>query len=137
MKKQIPFFAVAGTILALSACGPEKGGIGTISEESRVESSLAETSEATDTIEEIKGEEHIGLEEAWEMVEGKTFEDPEDQAFVTTLEDLKNCSGAFVQVSEETGNRYAAQVSFYLESGRIYCSVDYSGYMGEIQDGEV
>lgn len=137
MRKQILFFAVAGIVLALSACGPGKNSTGTISEESRAESSLAETAEATDTIEEIKGEEHIGLEEAWEMVEGKTFEDPEDQDFVTTLEDLKNCSGAFVQVSEETGNRYAAQVSFYLDSGRIYCSVDYSGYMGEIQDGEV
>ena len=137
MRKQILFFAVTGSILALSACGPGKDSTDTISEESRAESSLAETVEAADTIEEIKGEEHIGLEEAWEMVEGKTFEDPEDQAFVTTLEDLKNCSGAFVQVSEETGNRYAAQVSFYLDSGRIYCSVDYSGYMGEIQDGEV
>ena len=57
---------------------PGKNSTGTISEESRAGSSLAETAEATDTIEEIKREEHIGLEEAWEMVEGKTFEDPED-----------------------------------------------------------
>lgn len=87
--------------------------------------------------EEVITAEKISLEDAYEKLKDLSFEDKEKSDFVEELKQLKECGGAFVQVSEDTGNRYAADVSFYLASGKIYCAIDYSGYMGIIHDGEV
>ena len=87
--------------------------------------------------EEVMAAEEMNLQDAYEKLKDLSFADQEKSNFVEQLKQLNDCSGGFVQVSEDTGNRYAADVSFYLTSGEINCSIEYSGYMGTIRDGKV
>ena len=86
--------------------------------------------------------EYMPVEEAYESLKDSVPADPNDasepelQAFVQKLKDLMDCSGKFANKTE-SGNRYSADVSFYLSFGKIFSTVSYSGYRGEIKDGEV
>lgn len=90
-----------------------------------------------DVYSEIVSAERIDAQEAYEKLKDVSFDDPEKQSFVQYLKELTQCGGKFVQVSEETGHRYGAEVTFYLASGKARCAITYSGYTGEIKDGDV
>ena len=96
-----------------------------------------DTSASTESFNEVMTAERIDVQDAYDLLKDCDFDDPEADALVQQLKELIQCSGGFVQVSEDTGDRYSAEVSFYLASGNIKCSIDYSGYMGEISDGDV
>ena len=103
----------------------------TIVEESSVDSSRK------DIFTLIIEAEHIELDDAYNQLNGIEYLSEDENALFQKLSLLKNCSGRFVQESENTGNRYTADVAFYLADGEIYCTIDYTGYMGEISDGLV
>lgn len=84
----------------------------------------------------IMAADHISVEDAFEQLKGNDTADSDQTELLQKLEDLKDCSGKFANTTER-GNVYSADVSFYLSGGKIYSSVTYSGYMGEIGDGEV
>ena len=114
------------------------GGCGGIMNRDTSELPVGTAATASDDIyREAMTAEKIDVREAYDLLKDLDFDDPEKEAFVQQLKDLLQCSGGFVQVSEDTGNRYGAEVSFYLASGVVRCAVDYSGYMGEIIDGDV
>lgn len=81
--------------------------------------------------------ERIDLDEAYNLLNSIDTLGEDEASLYKTLSELKNCSGRFVELSEETGDRYTADVAFYLAYGEIYCSIDYTGYMGKISDGLV
>lgn len=120
--------ALAACILLLAGCG----GKGATADGDAHGDSAAEAA-----YRDVIGQENISVEDALAKLEDLQFPDGEQSTFVQMLADLQRCSGQFVQVSEDTGNRYNATVSFYLASGQPRCSVSYDGYMGEIADGDV
>lgn len=85
---------------------------------------------------EIMASDHISVDDAYEQLKDNSSPDPIQAEFTKKLKDLKECSGKFANTTER-GNVYSADVSFYLSGGKIYSSATYSGYMGEIGDGEV
>lgn len=87
-------------------------------------------------ISEIKASEHTSVDDAYEQLKDSASTDSEQAEFIQQLKDLKECSGKFANKTER-GNVYSAEVTFYLSRGKIYSTVVYSGYMGEIGDGEV
>ena len=99
--------------------------------------SANDTSAFADKYQDVMTAERIDVREAYDLLKDCDPADSEARTFVQQLEALIQCSGGFVQVSEKSGDRYGADVSFYLASGDIRCSVDYSGYMGTINDGDV
>lgn len=109
------------------------------STEKKEETEAAETlsNDGTAVYRSVMEEEYIDIDAAYEELSGLVFSDADADAFVQKLEDLKKCEGRFLQESESTGNRYTADVSFYLQKGDVYFSMPYSGYMGTIADGAV
>lgn len=87
--------------------------------------------------EHINSADRIELEDAYDQLKNNDSKDKEEEALFDKLGLLINCSGRFLQQSEETNNIYTADVSFYLVKGEVYCSINYTGYMGEISDGIV
>ena len=79
----------------------------------------------------------IGIEDAYEKLKSVSSRDEETEALFQKLGLLKNCSGRFLQMSEDSGNVYTADIDFYLVDDEVYCSINYTGYMGEIADGIV
>ena len=84
----------------------------------------------------VMASDYISVEDAYEQIKDNTTTDPSQLEFIRNLKDLKDCSGKFANATER-GNVYSANVSFYLSGGKIFSSVTYSGYMGEIGDGVV
>ena len=99
-------------------------------------SSSDKTVEEDPLYKEIMTSENLSVDEAYEQLKNSSSTDPEQTAFIQRLKDLKDCSGKFANTTDR-GNVYSADVSFYLSGGEIFSSVTYSGYMGEIGDGEV
>lgn len=97
----------------------------------------SQSADGGEAYQKVISEEKITVEDALAQLKDLTFSDPEQAAFVQMLEDLQTCSGGFVQTSEDNGDRYGAEVAFYLVSGVVKCSVTYDNYMGEIADGDV
>ena len=91
----------------------------------------------SDRYNEILALDHISVSQAYDQLKDEELTDPGQQLFVQQLFDLTQCSGAFVQTSAETGNRYGAEVSFYLTGGTVNCAIEYDGFMGTIADGTV
>ncbi len=83
------------------------------------------------SLEYISIDDAIGIFSQNEILEGNA------EDYCVRLKKIKNCSGKFVYQSQSSANRYIADVSFYLSYGDVFCSIDYTGYMGEIQDGKV
>ncbi|MBP3872698.1 MAG: hypothetical protein J6E32_03185, partial [Lachnospiraceae bacterium] len=144
--------AAAICITTLSGCaGSEKGGgesadspaVTETADTSNAESASNE-SEAPDRsaadgsalFEEIMSSERMPADEAYEQLKDVSTADAKQAEFIRKLKDLKDCSGKFANTTE-SGNRYSADVAFYLSAGKIYCTVTYTGYRGEIKDGEV
>lgn len=94
------------------------------------------TAEEDSLYTEILNSDHMPVDEAYEQLKNSSSTDPEQTAFIQRLKDLNECSGKFANTTER-GNVYSADVTFYLSEGKVYSSVTYSGYMGEIGDGEV
>lgn len=145
MKKKICLFFIA-IIVSLTICGCESNNrdssfvnvVPQNPETKATSSSETGTDElAADILAQLLKEEHIDLTDACMQFEKTDSLSEEESAFYQNLCLLKNCSGRFVQKSEDSGNRYTADVAFYLSNGDIYCSVAYTGYMGEIADGKV
>ena len=99
-------------------------------------SSSDKTVEDDPLYKEIMTSENLSVDEAYEQLKNSSSTDPEQTAFIQRLQDLKDCSGKFANTTDR-GNVYSADVSFYLSGGKVFSSVTYSGYMGEIEDGEV
>ena len=97
---------------------------------------FSETPNADNIIDEIVNADRIDIEEIYDKLSNVKLIGTQSD-FQKKIDLLYNCTGRFVQQSENSGNKYTADVSFYLSKGDIYCSIDYSGYMGEIADGIV
>lgn len=145
MKKKICLFFIA-IIVSLTICGCESNNgdnssVNVVPQNPETEttpSSETGTDEsAADILAQLLKEEHIDLTDACTQFEKTDSLSEEESAFYQNLCLLKNCSGRFVQQSEDSGNRYTADVAFYLSNGDICCSIDYTGYMGKIADGMV
>ena len=106
-------------------------------EQSGTEAIAAASADGTVVYNRIVGEDHIDIDTAYEELSGLEFSDADAEAFVQKIADLKKCEGRFIQESESTGNRYTADVSFYLHDGDVYFAMPYSGYSGTITDGLV
>lgn len=112
-----------------------------IEEETIIEKdTVPELADASEVYKNILSQEYIAVESAYQQLsESNLLADDakEASAFADYLSEYINCEGIFVQESEDTGDRYTAEVLFYLKNGEVYCSIDYTGYMGEIADGIV
>ena len=129
IKKILPFVVLLGAFgFALSGCG---------SSSAEKSDGTAVQDEGTAAYYRILEEEHIGVSAAYDELSGMDLSDSESEAFARKLADLKKCEGRFAHESESTGNQYIAEVAFYLNKGKVFCSVPYTGYKGEIADGEV
>lgn len=93
--------------------------------------------EAEKIYSEVMNQDHISIESANQLLSQFEYDKGAMGDMVRQIAELKDCSGAFVQTSEETGNRYSAKVSFYLEKGEVYSSIEYSGFIGTIGNGKV
>lgn len=91
----------------------------------------------TDIFAQITDAEYIELSDAYNQLNNIDGLTKDAESLYQKLGLLKNCSGRFVQQSDDSSNRYTADVAFYLVKGEIFCSIDYSGYIGEISDGRV
>lgn len=89
-----------------------------------------------DIYKEVTAADHMPVEEAYEKLKDTETSSAEQEAFVQKLKDLIDCSGKFANTGE-SGNRYSADVAFYLSSGEVYNTTSYTGYRGEIKDGAV
>lgn len=145
MKKKLCLFFIA-IMVSLTICGCESnnkdnGSVSVVPQNPETETTASgeiSTEElAVDILAQLSKEEHIDLTDACTQFEKTDSLSEEESAFYQKLCLLKNCSGRFVQQSEDSGNRYTADVAFYLSSGDICCSIDYTGYMGKIADGMV
>ena len=145
MKKKLCLFFVA-IIVSITICGCESNSkdnsaVNVVPQNSKTETTASDetgTDElAIDILVQLSKEEHVDLDDACALFEKKDSLSTEESIFYSKLCLLRNCSGRFVQQSEDSGNRYTADVAFYLSNGDIYCSVAYTGYMGEIADGKV
>ena len=87
--------------------------------------------------EDILEKDYIEIDTAYKTLAEYDNPDDEIRLFIEELSDLIECEGVFVYESERTGNRYTANVAFYLQHGETLCSVEYTGYMGTISDGLV
>lgn len=96
----------------------------------------AETTPAAEVSAQIGEAGHMALSEALELYEELSAEERDSDELFNQLGELKNCSGRFAYQSDN-GSRYVSDVEFYLSGGKIYCTVSYTGYMGEIKDGPV
>ena len=85
----------------------------------------------------ISAQENITIDDAIGILSQKELLEGNAEDCLIRLNKIKNCSGKFVYQSQSSANRYIADVSFYLSYGTIYCSIDYTGYMGDIKDGMV
>ena len=110
----------------------------TVAENTSSESVVSDRSAGDETasFEEIMSSDHMAVDEAYAQLKDVSTDDAKQAEFIQKLKDLKDCSGKFANTTE-SGNRYSADVAFYLSSGKIYCTVTYTGYRGEIKDGEV
>lgn len=52
-------------------------------------------------------------------------------------EEILKCEGRYVQRSEDSSDTYGAELSFYEKDGNVYANIEYSGFIGTIQDGVV
>lgn len=122
--KKIQISAImAALLLLLAACG---------------DSTYTQTVSADLTAySQIMESEHIELDEAVELITGTDSDAKQVLELTDYLNDLQQCSGQFIQVGKSTGNVYTADVAFYLENGITYCTLDYTGYSGELGIGEV
>ena len=121
-------------LLALSVCGcAAKPGVDTANASSAAGSRSADKAAYQSVI----SEERISVDAAYEKLNGNTDDNADAQELFSLLQDLRDCSGKFVLVDEETAKRYHAEVGFYLMNGKPQCSVSYDGYLGTIRDGEV
>ena len=99
-------------------------------------SSSGKTAENNTLYTEIMTSENLPIDKAYEKLKNNPSINSEQTEFIQRLKDLNDCSGKFANITER-GNVYSADVSFYLSGGKVYSTVTYSGYMGEIGDGEV
>lgn len=121
--KKIQISAIMAALLLLAACG---------------DSTYTQTVSADLTAySQIMESEHIELDEAVELITGTDSDAKQVLELTDYLNDLQQCSGQFIQVGKSTGNVYTADVAFYLENGITYCTLDYTGYSGELGIGEV
>ena len=146
LKGAAAMMAAAICITTLSGCGggsADSPAVNETTDTSNVEGASSESEapdrsagDGTASFEEIMSSDHISAEEAYAQLKDVSTADAKQTEFVRKLKDLKDCSGKFANTTE-SGNRYSADVAFYLSSGKIYCTVTYTGYRGEIKDGEV
>lgn len=134
-KRRLFFIGCAALLLAACARPAEESAGSAKTTAAEAQTTAAAAAEAV--LEEIRSAQRMDLSEAYEKVKDLTPQSEEDKKFVEQIKALNDCSGQFVQVSEETGNRYGATVAFYFINGQLQCSVDYSGYMGKLSDGTV
>jgi hypothetical protein len=106
----------------------------TVAPASSPESQVDNSREVYDS---IMAEDHISADTAYEQLTAVETTDPEIQSLINTLAQLKSCSGHFIQTPQDTDKIYSADVEFYLSSGTIYCTPNYTNYMGELEDGVV
>jgi len=146
-KKFVILFTLITACFMLNACSSSNvGNDATVKEtavsvsetngDTKVEASSVDNSRQ-DIFAQIIEADHIEIADAYNLLNDVETLSEDENALCQTLSLLKDCSGRFVQQSEETGNRYTADVAFYLVKGEIYCSIEYTGYMGEISDGIV
>lgn len=100
------------------------------------ESDIGGSASYDDIYKEVMAADHMPVEEAYEKLKDSETSSAEQEAFVQKLKDLKDCSGKFANTGE-SGNRYSADVAFYLSYGEVYNTTSYTGYRGEIKDGAV
>lgn len=128
MKKKLCLFFIA-IMVSLTICGCESnnkdnGSVSVVPQNPETETTASgeiSTEElAVDILAQLSKEEHIDLTDACTQFEKTDSLSEEESAFYQKLCLLKNCSGRFVQQSEDSGNRYTADVAFYLSSGDGY-----------------
>ena len=127
MKKTRIIFLIV-TLALLTSCGQNNS---VVSSENTY--SVSDTN--TGVYEDLLKNDHVVLDDAFNQLASESSLEPDAKMLFDELSILKKCEGAFAHEYETTGNRYAAEVSFYLQKGESYCSVEYSGYMGTIKDG--
>lgn len=81
--------------------------------------------------------EYLDAEDAYEQIQGIESDDSRVQGLIEDTTWLHQCSGRFLQESEYGDKNYTADVVFYLKNGKIYCTIDYTGYIGTLEDAEV
>ena len=119
--RHIKYYCIASLLLTLFLCACSGSG--------------KEGGEAS--FSKVRESDRITVDEAYELVKDATPSTKEDEDLLNQIEDLKKCSGRFLQQEEGSGNRYTADVEFYLSKGEVFCTVDYTDYMGELSDGKV
>lgn len=87
----------------------------------------------------IVNSDHILLEDAYSQISSIEERDNETDSLYQELTALMACQGLYIQAQDEssTGKTYTANIEFYLKKGQPYCSIDYTNYMGTIQDAPV
>ena len=83
-------------------------------------------------------EERISAEDAYRELVNSDTDTPDASDLKAELHDLLLCSGTYIQEKKyETSKTYTANLQFYLQNGDVFCSIEYNGFMGEIDDGSV
>lgn len=89
--------------------------------------------EAMQIPETILESDHMPIRDAAELLEGGETDLLQD------IRDLQLCEGAYIQEPGpvDTGKTYTATLSFYLKQGEPWLAIEYTGYMGTIEDAPV
>ena len=92
---------------------------------------------AMQTVEQILSASNMSVDEAYVMAFSIESGCEEHLKLREELAALKACQGIFIQHSESSSRTYKADVSFYLQYGEYWFTIDYAGYTGTIKDGKV
>ena len=99
---------------------------------------FAEMRHEADPLEAIWAEERLPLGKVLELLSGEAGQTPQGTALRQTCEALSMREGLFVQEGRSSkGKVYTATVSFYLQKGVPYCSVEYTNFGGTLSDAPV
>lgn len=104
-------------------------------EASMEESESVTEPDATEIYTSIMEAEYLDAETAYEQIQGIESEDSRIQGLIENMTWLHQCSGRFVHEAKTGDKQYSADVSFYLSDGCMYCNVNYTNYMGELEPG--
>ena len=80
--------------------------------------------------------ETLSLDEAISAVDSSELSDEASKETIEELKNLKRCKGTYVQKSD-SGKVYTADLEIFLKYGVPTCIVDYSNYMGFLEEAPV
>ena len=80
--------------------------------------------------------ETLSLDEAIKEIDSSELTDEASKEAIEELNSLKRCQGTYIQETD-SGNVYTADLEIFLKYGVPTCIVDYSNYMGFLEEAPV